>query len=477
MNQHLATDNKDLSVLLDKAADVALKYLKRQHELPVGRHVESIPELELSNEGLGGNAVLQHFEEKLAPLMSNSAGPRYFGFVTGGSTPASIAGDWLVSAFDQNACGSHDSAAPLIEHQAIDLLRQLLGIDHSFFGSFVTGATMSNMVGLTLGRQWVGEQLGVDVSSEGLAGMEQVEVFSGTPHSTILKSMSMNGIGRNAMKRIPALPDREAVDVAALESELAKSVHPVIVVANAGTVNTVDFDDIRAIADLKKKYNFWLHVDAAFGGFAATSPRYKHLVDGINEADSITIDAHKWLNVPYDAAMQFTRHKNLQLKIFQNSAAYLSDPQLSEDFFHYTPETSRRFRALPTWFTLLAYGRDGHRSIVERNCAMAKKLGDWITTAKDYRLLAPVRMNVVCFTLAGEITTMADIKSFIERVRDDGRVLFTPTTYNNTPGVRAAFSNWQTSEQDIQITIAALEDLGKRKSTQTREQSSIDQIL
>ena len=233
---------------------------------------------------------------------------------------------------------------------------------------------------------------------------------------------------------------------------------PLIIVANAGTVNTVDFDDLEAIGQLKKKYNFWLHVDAAFGGFATISPKFEHLMRGVNYADSITVDAHKWLNVPYDAAMQFTRHKNLQLKVFQNSAAYLGDPAQSPDFFHYTPENSRRFRALPSWFTLMAYGKEGHQEIVERNCACAKLLGDKIEDSSEFKLLSPVRMNVVCFTFNQENLSANEIASFLAKIRDDGRTFFTPTNYKGVPAIRAAFSNWQTTEADVMIAFQALKE-------------------
>jgi glutamate/tyrosine decarboxylase-like PLP-dependent enzyme len=221
-------------------------------------------------------------------------------------------------------------------------------------------------------------------------------------------------------------------------------------------VNTVDFDDLVTIGKLREKYKFWMHVDAAFGGFAAVSTKYAHLMDGVNYADSITIDAHKWLNVPYDAAMQFTRHKKLQLKVFQNSAAYLGDPEKSPDFFHYTPENSRRFRALPSWMTLMAYGKEGYAEIIERNCACAKQLGDWIETSSKYTLLAPVKMNVVCFTLKSADLTLEKIQAFLAKIRDDGRVFFTQTIYKGTPAIRAAISNWQTDSNDIEIAKEVL---------------------
>jgi glutamate/tyrosine decarboxylase-like PLP-dependent enzyme len=310
----------------------------------------------------------------------------------------------------------------------------------------------------------MGEQQGIDVSTDGMNGVP-LKVFSGTPHSSIFKSLSMLGIGRKAVVHLPTLQDREAIDISALENALQQHGDASIVVANAGTVNSVDFDDLEAIGKLKARYTFWLHVDAAFGGFAACSEKYRHLLQGINYADSITIDAHKWLNVPYDAGMQFTRHKNLQLKVFQNNAAYLSDPEKSPDYFHYTPESSRRFRALPSWFTLMAYGKAGYQEIVERNCEAAQYLGELIQKSDNFKLLAPVRMNVTCFTIAGT-PTLQSLKSFLEAVRDDGRVYFTPTIYKNIPAIRAAISNWRTTKEDIRVAHEVLETVYQKTGLQ-----------
>jgi glutamate/tyrosine decarboxylase-like PLP-dependent enzyme len=457
MNQRLQDDRDNYAAILNRTAGLAISILERQADTAPGRLIAPLPTETLTANGLGAEKTIELFGEKYADKIAASAGPRYFGFVTGGSTPASVAGDWLVSAMDQNACGSQDSIAPRLEHQTIDLLKQLFGLDADYYGTFVTGATMSNLVSLAQARQWIGLQHGKDFSSDG-ADASLVKVLSGTAHSSVVKSLSMLGIGRNALLKVPVLSDREAVDVKALEDALKKLNGPVVVVANAGTVNTVDFDDLVAIGELKKKYPFWLHVDAAFGGFAALSGKYKHLVAGINAADSITIDAHKWLNVPYDSAMQFTRHRKIQLQVFQNSAAYLGDPEESPDYFHYTPENSRRWRSLPAWFSLMAYGSEGHREIVERNCEAAAYFAKHLLRSGSFRLLAPARMNVVCFTLAGE-STMEELKHFLNAVRDDGNVFFTPTVYKGTPAIRAAISNWQTTKADMDVALEVIERL------------------
>jgi glutamate/tyrosine decarboxylase-like PLP-dependent enzyme len=459
MHSLLINDKNNIGSLLTDAKRLAENYFKQQQDLAPGKYIQDIELMDVPEKGLGAMSTLSLFEKEFAPHISNTAGPRYFGFVTGGSTPASVVGDWLVSTYDQNAFGSNDSIAPQLERQTIHFFKNLFGFDDIYFGSFVTGATISNMVGLALGRQWAGEQQGIDFSNEGLYGNKVIPILSGTPHSSTVKSMSMLGMGRNSLQKIKTLNGREAVDIHELENTLRQQAGPAIVIANAGTVNTVDFDDLEVIGKLKSKYRFWLHVDMAFGGFAALSEKYKHLVNGLNYSDSVTIDAHKWLNVPYDAAMIFTRHKSLQLKVFQNSAAYLGDPNQSPDYFHYTPENSRRWRALPSWFTLMAYGKEGHTEIVERNCAMAQKLSSWISSSSKFKLLAPVRMNVVCFTLNKEGLTGEEIKTFLARVRDDGRTFFTPTVYNGIPAIRAAISNWLTEENDMEITIEVLKSI------------------
>ncbi len=455
MNPQLEQDLRNFSSLLERTSLEAQKVLT---EIDLRAAFKSAIVFEpdvLPETGLGARGALEVFLEKYAHQMTGSAGARYLGFVTGGATPASLMGDWLCSTFDNNAADPVLSITPQLERVTLAMLRDLFSLSDAHSGAFVSGATMSSFVGLAQARQWFGLQFGVNIAQDGLYGLPRLKIFSGTPHSSIFKALSMLGMGRGSLELVSTLPDREAVDIAALRTALEQHGAPCIVVANAGTVNTVDFDDLEAIHALKTEFPFWLHLDAAFGGFAATSPEFSGLVAGMDRADSITIDAHKWLNVPYDSAMQFSRHQNLQLEVFQNTgAAYLGAIGDNPEFVHLTPENSRRFRALPAWFTLLAYGREGHAEIVTRNVNLARGLGERIERSSDFKLLASVRMNVVCFTLTNPNQTQ--ITTLLERIRDEGKIFLTPTNYKGIPAIRAAFSNWRTTQSDLELIWESL---------------------
>ena len=449
MNPQLEQDCRNFSSLMERTSLEAQKVLADIDSRAAFKIADPFEADILPENGLGARGALELFLRKYAHQMTGSAGARYLGFVTGGATPASLIGDWLCSTFDNNAADPVSSIAPQLERVTLAMLRDLFGLSDAHSGAFVSGATMSSFVGLAQARQWFGHRHGVNIAQDGLYGVPKLKIFSATPHSSIFKALSMLAMGRASLELVPSLPDREAIDIAALKAALGRHDAPCVVVANAGTVNTVDFDDLEAICALKNEFPFWLHVDAAFGGFAATSPEFSSLVAGMDLADSITIDAHKWLNVPYDSAMQFTRHQNLQLEVFQNTgAAYLGAISDTPEFVHLTPENSRRFRALPAWFTLLAYGREGHAEIVSRNVALARALGQRIQTSSEFKLLAPVRMNVVCFSLKNP--DQLETSALLERIRDEGKIFLTPTNYKGTPAIRAAFSNWRTVPADLE---------------------------
>ncbi len=454
MDSTLAADLARLPELLDAtraAAAEALATLAARPVVPAAGEPHA-PE-PLPEHATGTEAALAAFRDRWEPRLSASAGPRYLGFVTGGATPAALAGDWLTAAHDQNSNSALDGGGQDLERETVGWLRELFGLSAAHSGTFVSGATMSNTTGLAIAREWLGERLGVHPAEDGAAALGPVRVLSGAPHSSIAKALSVLGLGRNSLVKVPTLPGREAVDPAALERALADAPGPAVVVANAGTVNTVDFDDLRAIAALRERHDFWLHTDAAFGAFAALSPEHAHLADGLDASDSLCVDLHKWLNVPYDSAVQFTRRRDLQARVFQNSAAYLGPLGDHPDLVHLTPENSHRLRALAAWFTLRAYGRQGHREIVERDIACARALGSALEADPALTLLAPVRLNVVCFTLA-QAPTPERVAALREAVAAE--VFVTPTVYGGTAGLRAAFSNWRTTHDDVRRAAQAL---------------------
>ncbi|WP_158882445.1 pyridoxal-dependent decarboxylase [Rhodanobacter sp. L36] len=461
MHTTLRSDLVDLDSILDRAHAMASAHL---HGLPHRPAAATLPAdfesyTELPTQGLGALKTLQRFERDWEKQISGSAGPRYFGFVTGGTTPAALAADWLVASYDQNAQRNGDTCAASIELQAVDLLRQLLHWPKQWTGLCVTGATMANYVGMALARQWYGRQHGRDIADEGVWGLPPVAVFAGAAHSSTHKALSMAGIGRKQLQSLPLLDGREAMDVSALERELIlRNGEPCIVVASAGTVNTVDFDDLVAIGALKSRFPFWLHVDAAFGGIAAASERHRHLLAGIEAADSVTVDAHKWLNVPYDCALVYTPHIALQLEVFQNQSPYLNAPRaVPDNYLHLAPENSRRFRALPLWMTLLAYGREGHAELVERNCASAQLLGRLLESDPLFKLAAPVRLNVVCFALAND--DAGALRRLQQALHLDGTAFLSLSVLDGRPILRAALCNWRTTDADMEQTFNTLRRL------------------
>lgn len=457
MNSILHQDLKDIENILEKVKQQGIDFLNTIDNVPTSTQNTLTTNRNLNDSGLGALTTLEEFNQRLAPLMVSQSGPRYWGFVTGGVTPASIVGDWLTTIYDPNAQSTkaQGGVSALIEIETINLLLQLLELPTSFLGGFVTGATMSNFTCLAVARQWIGSQLDKDFAKNGIS--EPVNVLTATPHSSSVKCLAMLGIGSQNFTKIKTIAgNREAIDIADLEKNIESlKGKPFILISSAGTVNTADFDDFNAITKLKEKYRFWWHIDAAFGGFAACSPKYKHLVNGWENADSITVDCHKWLNVPYESAFYLVKeqHQKLQIETFQNSnAPYLGNPLDNFSYLNFLPENSRRLKALPVWFSLLAYGKQGFQDIIENSVAMALQFDTFISQSENFELLAPTRLNNVCFTLAGD-HNQEKVNLFLTHLNDKGKVFMTPTVYENRKGIRASFVNWRTSEIDIQIVM------------------------
>lgn len=464
----LSDDGRRVAAILEAACREATEFLDGLDQHPAGQQVPAIPPLGLPAVGLGAEGALAQLRQRYSPWMSGSVGPRYFGFVTGGTTPAALAGDLLVSTFDQNLSDAGESAARQLALDSLAMVRQLLELPESFDGAFVTGATTASLVALATARQWVGRQRGRNVSRDGLEGLGPIRVLSGTAHASISKVLSVTGIGRKSLRPVATLDGREAVDVGALRDALreveAAGDGPAIVVANSGTVNTCDFDDLDAIAALRAEYPFWLHVDGAFGAVAAASAKYRELIAGLDQSDSVAIDAHKLLNVPYDCAVVFSRYLELQGEVFNSGSSYLPADVGPDTFIHLTPENSQRLRALPVWMTLAAYGQIGYAEVVENCCRHASWLGEMVAGDPRFELLAPVRLNGVCFSLIsnGAPCSVEQVSSFLSHLTAGGVAFMTPTTYGGRPAVRASISNWRTGAEDMKRTWRAIQDAAEK---------------
>jgi glutamate/tyrosine decarboxylase-like PLP-dependent enzyme len=417
---------------------------------------------DLPENGDGALAALHELGDAL-PAATRSAGPRFFHFVIGGSTPAALAADWLASTLDQNA--GLWTASPLgsqLERVAVEWLKELFELPKDWSGVLTTGATMANFTALAGARRWYGEQHGVDVERDGLAGLRPMPVLtSGYIHASTEKALAMLGIGTGNIRRFER-DESGLVDLHALQRALADS-GPAVVVATAGDVNTGDFDPVDELAAIARRHRAWLHVDGAFGLFARLTPEAAPMVAGVEEADSVIADGHKWLNVPYECGFAFLREPRYQVEAFAAGAPYL----ITEDrpaWGFLGPEMSRRARAFATWATLRAYGRSGYRAMVERHMALARRVGEQVEAAPELELLAPVKLNVVCFRLHPPgLDDEPELDNLNRRIGaaviEDGRVYFGTTVYRGHVCFRPAIVNWLTTDRDVDLIVETVREL------------------
>ncbi len=419
-------------------------------------------------DGVSAAVALDEWLARAEPGIVASAGPRFFGWVQGGVTPGAMAGDWITSAIDQHGLLWRSSpAAVATEHAAVRWLKELFEIPEDWVGTTSSGATMSNMIGLAAGRQWVGEALGFDPALDGLAGNPAIPVVSSTHiHSSALKALGNLGLGKTAVRKVRSNGGSIVLD--ALEAELARIDGPVLVVANASEVNTGAFDDLQGVIDRARAHpgGAWVHVDAAFGLFGRLSERTRHYLDGIEQADSICADAHKWLNVPYDSGFAFVRQRDPLFRAFQSTAAYLAGAPLGLDLDAYVPEMSRRARGIAIWCALRQMGANGYRAMVDRCLDNAWTFADWVDGEPGLELMAPAPLNMVCwrYTPDGLDDEAADQfnRAAIVAIQDDGRAFVSGTVWNGRAAIRCAFDNWTTTLADVEILESAIRDVGAK---------------
>jgi glutamate/tyrosine decarboxylase-like PLP-dependent enzyme len=464
-------DRDALEDALRLVADEAASFLAQLDAAPVRPPGPGEPGERLAgalpDEGAGSLAALRALVEAADAGATRSAGPRFFHFVMGGGTPAALAADWLASALDQIAFNWVSSPFALrVEQIALGWLKELFGLPAAWSGVFTSGATTANLTGLAAARRWWGVRHGVDVEDAGLAVLPPVPVLaSGYVHASAVKALALLGIGRRQVQTFAA-DATGRLDRGALEAALRRlDGAPAILLATAGEVDAGAFDPIGELADLAGEHGAWLHVDGAFGLFAAVAPSTRELVRGVERAHSVAVDGHKWLNVPYDCGAAFVHDPALHRGAFASTAAYLGGDELERPAFgNLSPELSRRARALPVWATLRAYGRSGYRTMVERHCSLARRLADQVDAARDLERLADVPLNVVCFRyrpagLDGE--RLDDLNRRLgNAVLEDGRVYVGTTVYAGKVAFRPAIVNWRTGTADVDLVVPTILELG-----------------
>ena len=449
--------------LLQRAAELAADHLDTLGTRPVYPQV-SVEELAaridvpLPDGPSDPAEVVEELAAALEPGIVASQSGRYFGFVVGASLPAALAADVLVSTWDQNlgllALGP---SALVAENTAGAWVKDLLGIPEDASFAFVTGCQTAHFTCLAAARQHVLAAAGWDVNEQGLAGSPPITVLVGAKrHSTIDRALRYLGIGRTQIRGVDALPGGR-LDPAALASALAETGGPTIVCAQAGEVNTGVFDDLEAVADAVEGTGAWLHVDGAFGLWAAAAPSLRHLVAGVQRADSVATDAHKWLNVPYDCGIAFCAHPEPhRASMTAHAAYYVRDPDAIREPIDWTPEHSRRARAIPVYAALRQLGRSGVADLVERSCARARQFAAGVAQLPGCEVLNEVVLNQVLFRFEDDDATAAALAA----VQASGEAWMSGTEWDGRGAIRLSVSSWRTTEADVDRAVAAFAAAG-----------------
>jgi glutamate/tyrosine decarboxylase-like PLP-dependent enzyme len=407
----------------------------------------------LPKEGEDATSVIERLAQVLGPATVASPGPRYFGFVTGGALPAALGADWLASAWDQNGFTRTSSpAAAAVETAAERWVLEALGLPLDAGVGFTTGATMGNFTGIAAARHALLERAGWDVEADGLTGAPPIRVLVGDQvHASLLVALRYAGLGAGRAVRV-AVDDQGAMRADALREALQDGEGPAIVCAQAGEVNTGAFDPLDAIADAAAEHGAWVHVDGAFGLWAAASPRLRSLVRGAERADSWAVDSHKWLNVPYDGGLAIVADREAVRGAMGVRASYLPE-QDGREPFDYVPEMSRRARGVPVYAALRSLGRNGLAELVERCCALARRLAVAIEDVPEAEVLNEVVLNQVLVRFGDDDGVTRGVVAAVQR---GGEAWLGGTVWRGQAAARVSVSNWSTTEDDIDRLAAAL---------------------
>jgi glutamate/tyrosine decarboxylase-like PLP-dependent enzyme len=440
----------------------AVQYRNSLSDRPVGvlatrDDLESFLDAVLPESGESPETAIQTLMAGVEKGLISSAGPRYFGFVVGGSSPVSVAADWLTSSWDQNAqVYASSPAASVIEDIVARWLLELLSLPKDSGVGFVTGTQMAHLTALTVARNTVLKAHGWDAPADGLQGSPHIQILCGDcVHATVLSAVSMMGLGVRNIRRIPA--DGEGrIRLDAFRQALDSCTGPVIVCVQAGNVNTGAFDPIADIVALSRKRGAWVHVDGAFGLWAAASPGFAHLLSGAAQADSWATDAHKWLNVPYDSGIVAIRDSDAH-RALKNARCSYAGPQDSglRDGSQWVPENSRRARGFVLYAALRNLGRKGVANIVEQCCGLARLFASELARVPDVRILNEVVLNQVLFRVepAGTADPDALNASVAGRIQRLGVCWIGTTEWQGKTALRVSVSNSTTTDADVRLSV------------------------
>jgi len=441
-----------MSDLLKMAAERAANYVRSVGDRRVAPGAEAVAGLDALNENFPDGPsdpadVIAMLDEICSPATVATTGGRYYGFVTGGVLPAALAANWLAGAWDQNSLlNAASPAATRLEEVALRWLVDVFNLPPTCAGALVTGATMANMTALAAARHAVLEKAGWDVEAAGLFGAPEIRVVVGAEvHPSLLKALGLLGFGRERVVSVP-VDDQGRMRADSLPSLAG----PTIVCIQAGNVNTGSFDPAEEICARAHEQGAWVHVDGAFGMWAVASPKFAHLAAGVNQADSWSTDCHKWLNVPYDSGLALVRDGSALRGAMSMTAPYLPPTERREPM-DYTPEMSRRARAVEVWAALRSLGRSGLSDIINRTCDHAARFAEGLKAA-GYEILNDVVLNQVLVSFGDEETT----RKVIAGVQADGTCWCGGTVWQGQTAMRISVSSWATTTDDVERSLNAM---------------------
>jgi glutamate/tyrosine decarboxylase-like PLP-dependent enzyme len=417
-------------------------------------------------DGKPAEAVIDELNRSALPGLNLNQSGRFFAWVIGGAHPSAIAADWLTSVWDQNAgLYACTPSSGIVEEIAGSWLKQLLKLPSHASFAFVTGCQMANFTCLNVARNYLFDQAGWDIEAEGFYGSPRIRIICGDQkHNTITRALRMLGFGRNVMVELPSDTNGK-LNVDEVRKEFERDPHtPTMMILQAGEIHTGAFDDFKSIIPIAHAHNAWVHIDGAFGLWAAASPTYAHLMEGAEGADSWATDGHKWLNVPYDSGYAFIAHPAAHFKTFTSQAGYLKEDGKARDQYNWTPELSRRARGYTTYAVIKELGSTGIKDLVERCCRHAAAIVEGAGQLPHTEVLAFPIINQGLLRFrnpkAGEDESMHDqfTEQVIAAINASGEAFFQPSTFKGKRCMRVSVSGWRTNDEDVRRTIAAIGD-------------------